>query len=227
MGGRRGHHLYIFLSPMRTTDPTRMQRPPESSTSAALTPPLWRRLFHMGACSSIPLVAIFASGGLMVVLMAVLSGLALSIEGARLRLPKLNRLLLAWLRPLLKETEDLKITGATYIALSSLAVFLLFDKPIAIAAIFFLSLGDPVAALVGKRLGGPRLFGKSPSGTLAFFGVAVAVAGVLSAGGVVSFGWALVAGAAVAAVVELVPLVLDDNLTIPLVSGAAMSLMGV
>ena len=181
----------------------------------------------MGACSSIPLVAIFASGGLMVVLMAALSGLALSIEGARLRLPKLNRLLLARLRPLLKETEDRKITGATYIALSSLTVFLLFDKPIAIAAIFFLSLGDPVAALVGRRLGGPRLFGKSPGGTMAFFGVAVAVAGVLSAGGVVSFGWALVAGAAVAAVVELVPLALDDNVTIPLVSGAAMSLMGV
>lgn len=159
--------------------------------------------------------------------MAVLSGLALLVEGARFKIPKLNRLLLVRLRPLLKETEDRKITGATYIALSALVAFLLFDKPVAITAMFFLSVGDPIAALVGRRLRGPRLLGKSPGGTLAFFAVAIAVAGVLSAGGVVSFGWALVAGAAVAAIVELVPLVLDDNVTIPLVSGAAMSLMGV
>ena len=205
-----------------------MQRSPEAQT---VSPPVWRRLFHMGACSAIPLVAVFVSRTEMVALMVGLSGVALLAEGARFLLPGANRLLMRWLKPLLKESERWRITGATYIALSSLVAFLLFDKPVAIAALFFLSLGDPLAALVGSRMGSlfgiRRFYGKSPVGTLAFFIVALAAAGVLSASGVVSFHWGLVAGAAIAAIVELVPLMVDDNATIPLVSGGAMTLMGV
>lgn len=180
----------------------------------------------MGACSLIPLLAIFLGHTPLVVLLATLSGLSLLVETARFRLPNLNRLLVARLRFLLKQTEDRRITGATYIAVSALLAFLIFDKPVAITALFFLSLGDPIAALVGSRVGGYRVFGKSPWGSLAFMVVALAVAGVLSGAGVVSFHWALAAGAGVAAMVELVPLMVDDNLTIPLVAGAAMTLMG-
>ena len=189
-------------------------------------PPVWRRLFHLTACSSIPLVGIFVGATPMVVLLSVLSGIALLVESIRLRVPGLNRRMLRYLKPLLKTEEDRELTGATYVALASLAAFLLFDESLAITALFFLALGDPVAALVGSRMGGIRMFGKSPFGTIAFFLVGFAAVGLLSAGGVVDFHWALVAGAAVAAVVELVPLVVDDNVSIPLVSGAAMSLMG-
>ena len=163
----------------------------------------------------------------MVGLLAALCGLALLVETARLRLPGLNHLLVRWLRPLLKETENRRITGATYIAFSALVAFLVFDKPVAIAALFFLSLGDPVASLVGSRVGGFRIFGKSPWGTLAFVIVALAIAGVLSAADVASPYWGLAAGAGVAASVELAPALLDDNLTVPLISGAAMTLIGV
>ena len=163
----------------------------------------------------------------MVALMSVLSGLALVLEGSRLKLPRVNRTLVAWLKPFLKDNEDHRPTGATYIALAALVAFLAFDKPVAITALFFLSLGDPVAALVGRRAPGFRVMGKSPWGTLAFFAVAVAVVGVLTAGDVVSFHWGLVAGAGVAALVELAPAALDDNLTIPLISGGAMTAMGV
>ena len=181
----------------------------------------------MGACSVIPVLGIFLGDTTMVILLAVLSGLALLVETARVRLPTLNRLLVQRLRILLKETEDRRVTGATYIAISALVAFLIFDKPVAIMALFFLALGDPVAALVGSRIGGYRVFGKSPWGALAFVVVVLAMAGVLSAAGVISFHWGLAAGAGVAAVVELVPFSVDDNVTIPLVGGAAMTLMGV
>ena len=163
----------------------------------------------------------------MVALLATASGLALLAELARLRLPVLNSVLVVWLSPLLKDTEDRRITGATYIAFSALTCFLVFDKSIAIVALFFLALGDPIAALVGSRMGGFRVFGKSPMGTLAFVAVAIGVAGILSAANVVSFHWGLVAGAAIAALIELTPSPLDDNLTIPLISGAAMTGAGV
>ena len=187
--------------------------------------PSWRRLFHVGASSGIPLVAIASSVGLIVVLLSVLSGLALVVEMARFRFPTFNKQIIAWLKPILKESEDRRLTGATYIAISALVAFLVFDKPVAIAALLFLSLGDPVAAIVGGRFRGFRIGNKSPMGTLAFFGVATAVTGVLVAGDVVSFHWALLAGAAVAALIELVPLPLDDNLSVPLVAGGAMQLM--
>ena len=193
----------------------------------ASAPPKWRRLFHIGACGAIPLLGIFVGSGVMVTLLATMSGLALLVELARLRLSGLNLILVAWLKPLLKDTEDRRITGATYIALAALACFLVFDKPIAIAALFFLALGDPVAALVGSRMGGFRVFGKSPLGTLAFMAVVIGVAGILSAVNVVPFHWGLVAGATIAALVELAPSFLDDNLTIPLISGAAMTWAGV
>ena len=181
----------------------------------------------MAAGSSIPLVGIYGSGAFMVVLLSVLSGLALAVEGLRLANPGLNQYLVPRLRLLLKESEGRRLTGATYIAVSALVAFLVFDKPVAVAALFFLALGDPAAALVGTRVVGPRIFEKSPFGTLAFFGAALAIAGVLAAGDIISFGVAVVAGAAVAAVVELVPLGIDDNVTVPLVSGVAMTLVGV
>ena len=155
--------------------------------------------------------------------MAALAGAALVVELTRFRLPGLNQVLVRWLKPLLKEAEDRRVTGASYIAVSALVCFLAFDKPIAITALFFLSIGDPAAAIVGSRMGGIRVFGKSPWGSLAFLAVSVAMVGVLSAAGVVSFHWGLAVGAAVAALVELTPSFLDDNLTVPLVGGAVMT----
>ena len=58
----------------------------------------------------------------------------------------------------------------------------------------------------------------------AFVAVAMGVVAVLVATGGVPYHWGLLIGAGVAGLVELAPLRLDDNLTIPLLSGAAMRL---
>ena len=42
---------------------------------------------------------------------------------------------------------------------------------------------------------------------------------------VLEYHWALGVGAAVAALMELLPLRIDDNLTVPLISGAAITLL--
>lgn len=179
----------------------------------------------MAAGSSIPLAAIFLPSGIMIAGTAVLSGIALLVEGARLRLPGVNSLLVSRFMLLLKEAESRKVTGATYFVISALAVFLLFDESVAIAALLFLSLGDPAAALVGRRAPGIRVFGKSPLGTLAMVLVGLGIAGVLSAAGAVDRHWGLYAGAVVAGLAELLPLPMDDNVTIPLVSGGVMALL--
>ena len=196
---------------------------PVVGSSSRTPPPIRRRVFHIIAGSSIPCLAILLSPGTMVVLMSVLAGSALVVEAARLKLPSLNKVLLVRFKALLKEGEGWNITGATYFALSALAAFVLFDESIAIAVLLFLSLGDPAAALVGSRAGGIRFYGKSPWGTLAFILVALGVAGLLSGTGVAPKHWALIAGAVAAGLMELVPVPVDDNLTIPLVSGGIMT----
>jgi glycerol-3-phosphate acyltransferase PlsY len=185
-----------------------------------------RRLFHITAGSAIPLLGIFLDKGVMVSVLAGLAGLAVLVELLRFLIPALNRLLVRWLSPLIRQEEGRSVTGATYLVIAALAAFLFFEKPVAVVALLFLSLGDPLAALVGGRTGGPRAFGKSLWGTLAFLVASLAAAGALSAGGVVEPRWPLLLGALVAALVELLPLPLNDNLTIPLFSGGAMSLLG-
>ncbi len=191
-------------------------------SSPRTAPPVWRRLFHLIAGSSIPIAGIFVASSHMIIALAALSAAALALDLARFRVEWLNRHFLHWLAPLLKGSETNRITGATYLVIAALAVFGLFDSTIAVASLLFLSLGDPAAALVGRAMPGPRIQGKSPGGTAAFLAVSLAVVGLLVAVGVVEYHWVLLVGAAVAALVELASLPPDDNLTVPLISGAAM-----
>ena len=92
----------------------------------------------------------------------------------------------------------------------------------AVVALLFLSVGDPMAALVGSRTPGPRIFRKSPGGTLAFVGGSLLVVLVLVVSGFTHYHWGFIAGAVIAAGVELAPVPLDDNLTIPLLTGTAL-----
>ena len=193
-----------------------------NGTQSRANPPVWRRLFHLIAGSSIPIAGIIVVSPHMVMVLAALSGSALALDLVRFRLGWLNRYFLRWLAPLLKGSEERRITGATYLLIAALAVFWLFDSTIAVASLLFLSLGDPAAALVGRPMPGPRIWGKSPGGTAAFLAVSLAVVGVLAATGVIEYHWGLLVGAAVAALVELASLPPDDNLTVPLISGSAM-----
>lgn len=222
MGCRR-HSILEVLAGRRWDSHQGVQRLASFNRSTRTKPPIWRRLFHLATSSTIPFIAIFVDASVMVAILAPLSGIAIVVETVRFRIPSLNKLLLRWLRPLLKETEDRTLTGATYISLSALASFLLFDKSVAISVLLFLSVGDPIAAVVGSSMKGFRVFGKSPGGTAAFAAASFAMVGILSVTDAVSYHWALLVGACVAALTELLPLPLDDNLTIPLVSGAVVT----
>jgi dolichol kinase len=198
---------------------------PDTTFAHRPHPPPWRRLFHLAAGSSIPIIGVFAPKEAMVALLSVLAALSLAVETARMFIPSLNAFLLRYLKPLLKDTESHRFTGSTYMVLAALFCFLVLDKGLAVAALLFLSVGDPMAAIIGRRAPGWRLNGKSPVGTLALFLTAVALSLILWSTDVASPLWVLLAGAAIASLVEILPLPLDDNFTIPVIAGAAMGLM--
>jgi glycerol-3-phosphate acyltransferase PlsY len=101
-----------------------------------------------------------------------------------------------------------------------------YRTDIATAAICFLAFGDVAATTVGERYGRTKIFvEKSMEGTLAFVVIATFVGFLLHLVGIHLKHGIILAGALVAAGVELLPLPVNDNLVIPLVSGGVMELI--
>jgi glycerol-3-phosphate acyltransferase PlsY len=99
-----------------------------------------------------------------------------------------------------------------------------FSPAAASAAVCFLAFGDVAATTIGQRFGKTKIGNKSLEGTVAFVLAALFGGYLLSfAEPGISLG-IMILGALVAAGVELLPLPLNDNLTIPLLAGAAMEL---
>jgi dolichol kinase len=123
---------------------------------------------------------------------------------------------------MIRNHERADFTGATYILLTTCATVAMFPKPIAVAALTFIIVGDTLAALVGRRWGRHKWFGqKSIEGSLACLAGLIVVAhitpGLPLAVGLI--------GAAVATLVEAMPLHIDDNVTVPILSGIVMLLV--
>ena len=100
----------------------------ERRTTAVVAPPGWRRLFHVVAGSSIPISGIFISEILMIWALVALTASGLALDLVRFRVSWLNELVLNWMAPLLKQDEESHITGATYMVIAALFVFVVFGK---------------------------------------------------------------------------------------------------
>jgi len=119
-----------------------------------------------------------------------------------------------------KHEKDGDFTGATYILLTSCAAIALFEKPIAIAALSFIIVGDSFAAVIGRRFGRIKFANKSLEGSLGCLLGTIIVA-LLTPGIPLSIG---LLGAVVATLVEAWPMGVDDNVSVPLLSGLAMKM---
>ena len=150
----------------------------------------------------------------------------LAVDITRLRVPAFNQFIQTRLSSFIRKNEANKITGTAPYVLGIGLTLLFYRTDIATAAICFLAFGDVAATTVGERYGRTKIVGdKSLEGTLAFAVIAVASGLALTVAGVRLAPGLIVAGALVAAGVELVPLRVNDNLVIPVVSGGAMELI--
>jgi dolichol kinase len=123
---------------------------------------------------------------------------------------------------LLRAHEHHRWSGATWLLLSFLLVVLMFDAPIAIAAMWAVSVGDASGAIVGRTIGRHRIGRslKSIEGSVAC-AVATAAGALLVAD--LSPILSVIAGI-VAAAAEWPARPLDDNLRIGLVVAAGILL---
>ena len=156
---------------------------------------------------------------LVVGILAFVTWLLLCFEILRYVFPDFSSLLLKFISPILRSHEKQgKILGSTYFVVSSLLSIVLFPQEIAVASITFLALGDLFAAIIGKW-GRIKIFsGKSFEGSVACFiicfFVSILVIRIKPVVGLF--------GAIAATIFELVPIGIDDNLTMPLTSGFVM-----
>lgn len=178
---------------------------------------LLRKGIHLAGLI-LPVIYLFLDKPTMLICIGMLTGLALAMELVKWLSPRFSEFFFHIFASLLR-THERKgaITGATYYLISAFLCIVFFAKTVAIVCIFFMILGDLAAALVGKMWGRTKLLGKkSLEGSAACFLVCTLIA-LVHLNPVIA-----IIGALVATIVELLPFPIDDNLTVPLISGAVM-----
>ena len=146
------------------------------------------------------------------------------LESWRFRNPKVNRWLFEHFRGFTKEKEREKISTTSLFLAACLITILIFPRSVAVPAMLFLTVGDPLAEIIGVNYGRIRILGgKTLEGTAAGF-VACLIVGspLLLINGLGLSPVVLLIGAAAAAITELIPFPIDDNFTVALGSGVAM-----
>ncbi len=122
-----------------------------------------------------------------------------------------------------KDEEKSKISSMSLFLLGVFVTFLLFEKRIAFLSTVFLAFGDLAAKVVGISFGKKKLFEKTIEGSLAHFVVCFYSAYLVSCLNLVDFPIG-VAGALAATITELLPMGVNDNLSVPFFSALVMSL---
>jgi dolichol kinase len=182
---------------------------------------LWRKATHTGALIIPAGYSFFNLEQL--TMLAIMTPFAIAttiIDLARLRhWPLWNRVARPLMGPLLRNHEvSGDFSGATYILWSVVATVGLYRRDIAVAALAFIVVGDTLAALIGRKFGRHKFGRKSLEGSLACLAGTLLVAFV-APGLPLSMA---VFGAFVATIVEAFSGPIDDNVSVPLVSGLAM-----
>jgi len=116
-----------------------------------------------------------------------------------------------------------RLTGDTWFMVATFILILCFPRDPAIASLWFLAVGDAGSAIAGTAWGRTPLFrNKTLEGMAGGIVANAAVAAVLSRELSLP-AESLAAGVLIAALGEVLPLPVDDNLTVGLLSGAAMT----
>lgn len=187
---------------------------------------LGRRLFHaVNGTSTATAYALLFTHEQVIHIFGTIACLVYILDRVRIaypefvarRAPIVNRLFV-------RAEEQVRESAMIPYAIAVLLTILTVPKPAALVAIYTLALADPLAAIVGIQWGRRRIaHNRSLEGSLAFFFTTLAIAATVL-WQTTGAPWTAIAGAAVtiavaSAVCELLPVRIDDNLTIPLFVG--------
>ena len=185
-----------------------------------------RKIWH--ASTGILIVSLYAAGFSQEMAIFILSGLlflTLALELTRMKNPVLNEKCVRFFGAIIRTNEVKKFSTVPYYLASAIFAIGVFPKPVAILSMLYLAVGDPSASFFGVlfKKKSVKIFGeKSLHGTAACFAVcALMTFFYLRSGGMVGLELIRLTllGGFAGALAEALPLELDDNFTIPVVSG--------
>ncbi len=185
-----------------------------------------RSFFHVASGAlSLALIQLLPGRGWLVGASAAFAIAAWSMELGRRQSPAMNERLMRFFGPVAHVHERHEVNSSTWYVTALLLLALFAPMPAAAVGVVVLAVGDPFAALIGRRFGRRRFAsGRSLEGAAAFLasGLGVAWVSLSTLYGLPGHVALLVAlaGAAAGAVAELVSSRLDDNFTIPVASAA-------
>lgn len=187
---------------------------------------LGRKALHLLALS-IPLGMWWVGNPTALYVLVPLATLAATGDVARAYSTSFNALIRGIFGPLMRAEEcppvgsEIRFNGATCVLVGAALLALIFPLRIAVPVLAMTMLADAAAALVGRRLGCHSWGSLTATieGTAAFLGTGLVVMACFPA---VAFGPAA-AGVVVAAVVEALPLPVNDNIRVPLVAALVVA----
>ena len=151
------------------------------------------------------------------------------VESIRMRNEKFNEFVMQVMGPFMRESERNSYSGFVFYAFGVSLSLLLFEEKIAVLSVFFLVFADPISSFFGILFGKEKILpNKSLQGTMAGFFTCYIVSLLYTSyfghQGLNVLLFALLGGI-IGAISELLSIWADDNLTIPLVSGAGLTLI--
>lgn len=181
---------------------------------------LFRKSIHISSML-VPLISIFVGLWVAIAFVVIISIMYLISEYLRVRgreLPIFMTITKLAARPDVERMEG-PILSPIYLSIGILSSLLIFPEPTSYAAITVLALGDGVSSIIGKTFGKRKIWfsdGKTIEGTGAGF--------VCAFGGTLLFVSPVLAlvGATVGMLVELVPIRINDNISVPISVGFAI-----
>jgi dolichol kinase len=191
-----------------------------------------RNVFHIGtALAVVALLELLDNPPLVLGIAAFFAAWGWSTELARRFSPRVNAMVMKVFNPVAHPHEVQRVNSATWYTTALLLLACTQSTLLCMTGVVVLGIGDPIAALVGRRFGRIKLLhGRSLEGTVAFAlsaTLATFLAFTLFHPGLgLGLAIGLAAAASVAgALAELFSLRLDDNFSIPLSAAAGVVLV--
>ena len=210
---------------------TRVQLPPPPPIKVDMKKLILRKLYRL-VLLIVVVIYYYWPKKYVVLSVAIAFAVVLTLDLIRLTKPAANDVVRKIFKPFaifmryIAKREELKdLSGTSYSLMGCLIIVALIPKVVGITAILFNIFGDLFATIVGKTIGKVKITkDKTLEGSLACFISMMVV--VLWSHSRLSLPWfAGFVGAIAGTLIELVPLKINDNLTIPILSGVFMWLL--
>jgi dolichol kinase len=180
-----------------------------------------RRIFHMINGGAVAVVYSFLTHSLAVHILGIFACILYIFEQIRINYPEYNKKLNKFYKYFLRAEEQLKESSMIPYVMGLLLTIISFPKMIAICSILTLALADPLSAIVGIKFGKKKIMkNKTFEGSMAFFVTCffclLIPLSLYSSNPFYKVFFVSILTSAMTSYVELLPLKIDDNLTIPI-----------